>query len=167
GGIDPDVVVTGVEAHPLTQVLFEKGFILDFVTEYVQKNPKPVHPRDFTLTEEEYHDFVSWMKGKDYAYKSYVEYGILQLVEEAKKEKYYEGLRAHLDQISNKLVEGKKTELMLNKDQIKRLLEEEIVARHHLDKGKIEAAFKYDLDVKKAVEMLHDGTQYRKVLHVQ
>lgn len=167
GGIDPDIVVSGTESHPLTQVLVEKGFIFDFVTEYVHKNPKAVHPREFTLTDTEYQGFVSWMKGKDYSYRSYVEYGILQLMEEAKKEKYYEGLKAQLDQISNKLAEGKKNELMLYKDQIKRLLEEEIVARHHLDRGRIEAAFKYDFEVKKAVEVLHDRAQYRQVLNVQ
>ena len=167
GGIDPDIIVDGTESHPLTQVLFEKGFIFDYVTEYVHKNTEPVHPRDFTMTDAEYQNFVSWMKGKDYSYKSYIEYGILQLMEEAKKERYYEGLKAQLDQINTKLAESKKNELMLYKDQIKRMLEEEIVSRHHLDRGRIEAAFKYDLDVKKAVEVLHDGEQYRKVLNGQ
>lgn len=167
GGIDPDIVVDGVDAHPLTQVLFEKGFIFDYVTEYVHKNKKTIEPREFTLTDAEYEDFVSWMNGKDYSYKSYVEYGIQQLIEEAKKEKYYEGLKTQLDQINSKLAAAKKHELTLYKDQIKRLLEEEIVARHHLDRGRIEAAFKYDIDVKKAVEILHDAPQYSKVLNIQ
>ena len=56
---------------------------------------------------------------------------------------------------------------MLHKDQIKRLLEEEIVARHHLDRGRIEAAFKYDPDVKKAIEVLHNEAEYRKLLHLE
>lgn len=167
GGIDPDIKVEGINSHPLTQVLIEKGFIFDFVTEYVHKNPKPVNARDFSLTDDEYQQFVSWMKGKDYSYKSYLEYGIQQLIEEAKKEKYYEGLKTQLDQMNTRLADNKKNELMLNKDQIKRLLEEEVVARHHLDRGRIESAFKYDLDVKKAVEVLHDGAQYRKVLNVE
>lgn len=167
GGIDPDIVVAAAEAHPLTQVLVEKGFILDYVTEYVHKNPDPVQPREFMLTDAAYQDFVSWMKGKDYSYKSYVEYGILQLIEEAKKEKYFEGLKSQLDQISNRLAERKKDELMLYKDQIRRLLEEEIIARHHLDRGRIEAAFKYDIEVKKAAEVLRDREQYRKVLNIQ
>ena len=166
GGVDPDIKVEGINSHPLTQVLIEKGFIFDFVTEYVHKNPKPVDARDFSLTDDEYQQFVSWLKGKDYSYKSYLEYGIQQLVEEAKKEQYYEGLKTQLDQINARLADNKKNELMLNKDQILRLLEEEVVARHHLDRGRIESAFKYDLDVKKAIDVLHDGTQYRKVLNV-
>lgn len=167
GGIDPDIKVEGLDAHALTQVLFEKGFIFDFVTEYVYKNPKAIDAREFSLTDDEYQQFVTWMKGKDYSYKSYLEYGIQQLIEESKKEKYYDDLKAQLDQINSRLIESKKNELMLYKDQIKRLLEEEIVARQHLDKGRIESAFKHDLDVKKAVEVLHNNTQYKKALNIQ
>jgi carboxyl-terminal processing protease len=166
GGIDPDIKVEDAEAHPLTQVLFEKGFIFDFATEYVFKNSKPVTPRDFSLTDEEYRQFVSWMKGKDYSYKSYVEYGIQQLIEQAKKEKYYDGLRTELDQINAHLAESKKNELALYKDQIKRMLEEEIVSRQFLEKGRIETAFKYDPEVKKAIDVLHDAPQYKKMLNL-
>jgi carboxyl-terminal processing protease len=167
GGIDPDIAVEAADAHPLLQVLFEKGFILDFVTEYIHKNPKAVDPRTFRLTDDEYQQFVSWMKGKDYSYKSYLEYGIQELIKEAKKEKYYDGLKAQLDQINTKLSESKKNELTLYKDQIKRMLEEEIVSRQHLDKGRIEAAFKYDAEVRKAIEVLHNPAQYRKTLALE
>ena len=167
GGIDPDIKIESIDSHPLTQVLFEKGLIFDFVTEYVHKNPKTIDPRLFSLTDDEYQQFVTWMKGKDYSYKSYIEYGIQQLIEEAKKEKYYEDLKIQLDQINTRLAESKKNELMLFKDQIKKLIEEEIVARQHLDRGRIESAFKYDKDVKKAVDVLHDRAQYKKVLNVE
>lgn len=167
GGVDPDIKIEGVTAHPLTQVLMEKGFIFDYVTEYVYNNPTPVDPREFRLSDEEYQKFVSWMKGKDYTYKSYLEYGLQQLIDEAKKEKYYDGLKAQLDQIHTRLAEGKKNELTLYKDQIRKLIEEEIVARHHLDRGRIESAFKHDVDVKKAVELLHDEARYKKVLNIE
>lgn len=167
GGIDPDIKVEGLEAHPLTQVLFEKGFIFDYSTEYVHRNPKIIEPRGFSLTDEEYQQFVSWMKGKDYSYKSYLEYGIQQLIDESKKNKYYDGLKSQLDQINTKLADSKKNELTLYKDQIKKLLEEEIVARHHLDRGRIESAFKNDGEVKKAVDVLHNNAQYKKVLNIQ
>jgi carboxyl-terminal processing protease len=166
GGIDPDIKVSEADAHALTQVLFEKGFIFDFASEYAYKNPKVIDPRDFSLTDEEYRQFVSWMKGKDYSYKSYVEYGIQELIEQAKKEKYYDGLKTDLDQINAHLAESKKNELMLYKDEIKRMLEEEIISRQFLEKGRIEAAFKYDPDVKRAVEVLHDVPQYRKMLNL-
>lgn len=167
GGVDPDIKVQPIEAHPLTQVLFEKGFIFDFVTQYVHQRPQPANARNFSLSDAEYQQFVSWMKDKDYSYKSYLEYGLQQVTEEAKKEKYYNELKPQLEQIQNRINESKKNELMLYKDQIKMLLEEEIVSRYFLEKGGIETGFKYDEEVKKAIEVLHNSAQYKKVLNIQ
>jgi len=167
GVIDPDIKVENIESHPLTQVLFERGFIFDWVTEWVQKHPAPVNPREFKLSDTDYQQFVSWMKNKDYSYKSYIEYGLEQLSTEAKKEKYYEDLKAQIDQVALRLNERKKNELVLYKEQIRRMIEEEIVARHHFERGRIESAFEHDEEVKKAIEVLHNNSQYRKILNLQ
>jgi carboxyl-terminal processing protease len=167
GGIDPDVKTTQVEPHALTQVLYEKGFIFDYVTQYVNKHPESVDARTFTLTDADYQDFVNWMKDKNYSYKSFLEYGLQQLTEEAKKEKNYNELKNQLEQIQTKISESKKTELFTYKDQIKTFLEEEIVSRFHLERGGIENGFKHDDDVKKAVEVLHNVPQYKKLLNIQ
>jgi carboxyl-terminal processing protease len=167
GGIDPDIKTESPEAHMLTQMLFERGLLFNYATLYVQKHPQAVDPRTFTLSDEDYKDFVVWMKDKNYQYKSYLEYELQQFAEEAKKEKYYTELKAQLDQIQTRIAESKKNELMMYKDEIKMLLEEDVVSRYHLEKGSIEAGFKYDDDVKKAVEVLHGSAQYKKILNMQ
>jgi carboxyl-terminal processing protease len=166
GGIDPDVKTEPLEAHPLTQVLFEKGFLFDFATQYTSKHAESIDARNFTLTDEDYNQFVNFMKDKDYSYKSFLEYELDQFVDRAKKEKFYDELKTQLDQINTRIADSKKNELLKNKDQIKMLLEEEIVARYHLEKGSIEAGFKYDHDVKKAIEVLHNNAQYKKILNI-
>jgi carboxyl-terminal processing protease len=167
GGIDPDVKVQPRETHLLTQVLFEKGFLFDFVTHYVLKHPEAVSSRDFTLSDEGYQEFIAWMKNKNYTYKSYMEYELEQFVQEAKKEKYFPELKAQLEQINNRIAESKKNELMLYKDEIKVLLEEEIVGRQFLERGSIEVGFKYDQDIKKAIDVLHNNAEYKKILNMQ
>ena len=167
GGIDPDVKTETREAHTLTQVLFEKGYLFDFAAQYVYNNPQQLEARTFTLTDEAYQRFVNWMKDKNYAYKSYLEYQLHQFSQEAKKEKYYTDLKSQIDAIQSRIADSKKNELMLYKDEIKMLLEEEIVSHYHLEKGGIEAGFKYDDDVKKATELLHDQSQYKKLLNIQ
>ena len=89
------------------------------------------------------------------------------LQEEAKKEKNHNELKSQLDQIQVKINEQKKNELITYKDQIKMLLEEEIVSRFHLERGGIENGFKYDDDVKKAIEVLHNSPRYKKILNIQ
>ena len=105
------------------------------------------------------------MKTKNYTYKSYLEYELDKFQAEAKKEKYYGDLKTQLDQINTRIADSKKNELMLYKDEIKMLLEEEIVGRHFLERGSIEVGFKYDHDIKKAIEILHNPTQYKKLLN--
>jgi carboxyl-terminal processing protease len=167
GGIDPDIKTESPEAHMLTQMLFERGLLFNYATQYVVKHPQAADPRTFSLSDDEYKEFVTWMKDKNYQYKSYLEYELQQFTEEAKKEKYYTELKAQLDQIQARIAESKKNELMMYKDEIKMLLEEDIVSRYHLEKGSIEAGFKYDDDVKKAVEVLHSSAQYKKILNMQ
>jgi carboxyl-terminal processing protease len=167
GGIDPDIRTENPEAHMLTQVLFEKGFLFDYATQYVSKRATPVESRTFSLSDEEYQDFVNWMKPKNYSYKSYMEYQLQQFTEEAKKEKYYTELKSQLDLVANRIAESKKNELMLHKDEIKMLLEEDIVARYHLEKGSVEAGFKYDKDIKTATEVLRNDSRYKKLLNIQ
>lgn len=167
GGIDPDVKTNPVEAHTLTQVLFEKGFIFDYANEYVFHHPEPVDPRTWSLSDQDYQHFVNWMKDRDYSYTSYLEFGLQHLTEEAKKERYYADLKSELMHISGRIAESKKNELALYKNEIKMLLEEDIVAHFHLERGSIETGFKYDDDVKKAIEVLHNQPQYRRILNIQ
>jgi carboxyl-terminal processing protease len=107
------------------------------------------------------------MKTKNYSYKSYMEYQLQQFTEEAKKEKYYSELKSQLDLVSARIAESKKNELALHKEEIKMLLEEDIVSRYHLEKGSVESGFKYDKDIKTATEVLRDNARYRKLLNIQ
>ena len=167
GGIDPDIKTQNPESHMLTQVLFEKGYIFDYATQYAAKHSEPVDPRTFSLSDDEYQQFLNWMKTKNYSYKSYMEYQLQQFTEEAKKEKYYSELKSQLDLVSARIAESKKNELALHKEEIKMLLEEDIVSRYHLEKGSVESGFKYDKDIKTAAEVLRDNSRYRKLLNIQ
>jgi carboxyl-terminal processing protease len=164
GGIDPDVKTKPIEAHPLTQVLFEKGFLFDYATLYAWKKNEPVDSKTFSLSNDEYKEFVQWMANKNYHYTSMVELQLEQFTEEAKKERYFNDIKDQLAQVKGTINKSKENELMLYKDQIKMLLEEEIVSRFHLERGGIEARFKYDSDVREAIALLHDSNRYNQIL---
>ncbi len=164
GGIDPDVSLKPMEAHPITQKLFQDGFIFDYATLYASNHTTIAQPKNFSLSNDEYQQFVSWMKNKNYAYTSALDYQLHELNREAEREKYYADLKPQLDLIRSKVEDSKKNELVLYKDQIKKLLEEDIIARYHLEKGSVEASFKYDQELKKATEVLLNRTQYAKIL---
>jgi carboxyl-terminal processing protease len=95
-----------------------------------------------------------------------MEYQLQQFTEEARKEKYFAELKSQLDLVTARIAESKKNELVLHKDEIKMLLEEDIVSRYHLEKGSVESGFKYDKDIKVATEILRNSAQYKKVLNI-
>lgn len=167
GGIEPDVRVEAREASALTQLLFEKGFIFDYATVYTANHDRPANPKSFSLTDDDYAQFVSWMKEKNYVYKSFSETRLEEFISEAKKEKYFPAVKADLDAIQQSIAETRRHELMLHKEQIRMLLEEEIASRYFLEKGAIQVGFKYDNEVTKAIEVLRDTKTYRKILNLQ
>ncbi|MBA4145629.1 MAG: peptidase S41 [Cytophaga sp.] len=164
GGIDPDIKIENTDASAITQVLYLNGFIFDFATQYAYKHPTIANAKDFSLTDAEYQEFVTWMQGKNYNYRSLAEVQLTSLIEEAKRERYYTELKPQLDQINARLTEKRKHDLITFKDQIKMVLEEDIASRYYLERGAVETGFKYDSEVKKAIEVLNNKAQYNKIL---
>jgi carboxyl-terminal processing protease len=167
GGIDPDVKTVATVNHSIAQKLFESGFIFDFATLYAFNHPTIAEPRAFSLTNEEYNQFANWMKDKNYTYTSLLDRQMTELNHEAKREKYYSDIKPQLDLIQAKIEESKKNELQLYKDQIKKLLEEDIASRYYMEKGSVEVGFKYDQEIKKASEVLLNSPQYKKILNMK
>ncbi len=166
GGIDPDVKLTVQEASLLAQVLYVKGFLFDFATAYVSTHSAISAAKNFSLTDQEYEEFVQWMRGKNYSYQSTVQTELEAFEAEAKKEKYYANLKPQLEAIHARLNESRKNDLILHKDQIKMLLEEDIVARYYFEKGMVETRFKHDKEIKKAIDVLHNQGEYKKILNL-
>jgi carboxyl-terminal processing protease len=167
GGIDPDIKVANSETAAITQSLFANGYIFDYATFYASQHPTLPPATEFSLSDQEYQEFVSWVKNKPYNYRSELEIKLSLFTVEAKKEKYYTDLKVILDQIETKLNEGRKNHLLMFRDQIKLLLEEDIASRYYLEKGAVEVAFKYDQDVKKSIDILNNANQYNKILNIQ
>ena len=167
GGIDPDIAVEAEEPAIISQVVYGNGFLFDYATLFAFKHPTITDSKSFNLTDQEYLDFVNWMKNKSYTFKSPLEIDLAELTSEAKREKYYDDLKPQLDEIQARLTESKNTELTRHKDQIKKLLEREIVTRYYFEKGSVETGFKYDQEVKAAIDLLHNQPEYKKILKLQ
>lgn len=164
GGIEPDITLEAEDAATISQILYGNGFIFDYATLYAFNHPSIADAKSFSLTNQEYSEFENWMKTKTYTTQSPIEAELADLTDEAKREKFYEDLKPQLDQIKSRLADSKKTELSRHKDQIKKLLEREIVSRYYFEKGTVETGFKYDQEVKAAMDILHNQTEYKKIL---
>lgn len=164
GGIDPDVEVVHDTYSPITISLVSKGLVFDYANSYRHNHPTITSAREFTLSDAEYNHFINWLKDKEYDYITNVEKTIDDLIDHAKEEKYYEEISSHIQALEIKVSHNKELDLQTFKDEIKQMLEEEIVSRYYLQNGMIEASFSSDPDIKNAIEVLNDPSQYSQIL---
>ncbi len=165
GGIDPDIALENHEATALARALYGKGHIFDYGTLYASKHPTIAEARNFDLSDADYLEFINWMKTRDFKYHSAAEVKLSQLTSEAKSERFYEDLKPQIDQIQARITEGKKNDLLTYQSEIKSMLEKDIVARYYLERGEVEVSFEHDHEIKMAISVFNNSSQYKKILN--
>ena len=163
-GIYPDFYVDPYQYHQITQVLVSKYHIFDYATQFARKNPSIATAKDFKLSDAEYQNFVSYLKDRDYSYQTPTERKLADLKSDAEKDKNYDEIKGEFESLKTKVSTSKKNDLMEFKPEIKRVLEGEIVQRYYFQNGRTLQAFQYDLELKKATEIINNKTLTASVL---
>lgn len=164
GGIDPDINVEQDKLANISISLMRNDHIFNYATVYYSKHESISGPKEFHLSDADYEDFLTFIKGKDYDYSTNSEELIKELEETIEKESYKDAAQAELDKLKASIKHDKEKDLIKHKTQIKELLEEEIVSRYYYTAGKIETSFEHDNDVAKAIELLDNKEEYSKLL---
>ena len=164
-GILPDVQTEPQTLSDITFALVTKNFVFDYATMYLIKNPTlNVSAKEFKLSDTEYTDFVNFMQGKDYAYKTESEEAMAALQKSAEADKYFVDIKAEYEQLQKRLLDRKKDDLQKFKPEIKRMLEDEIASRYYFLRGRIEVSLKYDTDIIEAISILGNADKLKGFL---
>ena len=89
---------------------------------------------------------------------------LIQLTENAKKEKYINNIQKEIDNLNKEVIADKAQHYQNYKDEIKAFLTIEIVNRYHHYAGEIESSLGFDNDVSKAKELLLNTEAYYNLL---
>jgi carboxyl-terminal processing protease len=141
-----------------------KGHLFDYATVYASGKKQIKPAKEFKVSEEEYQQFVKWLTGREYDYTTKVETTLEDLVNNAKKEKYYDAIKGQIESLKTQISHNKEKDLQTFKSEIKELLEEEIVSRYYLQKGVVEATFDNDEDIQAALKIFNDQQGFNKIL---
>ena len=163
-GIQPDVLVEEEAYSKIAQSLLQNNLTFKYANVFKSKNESIVKPTDFNISDEVFSDFEKYLKDKDYTYITKTEEALKQVSKQAKEDKYYELLKDELAKLEAEMLETKKGDLKANKQEIKELLEYEIVKRYYFDKGKVEVTFDDDKDLARALSILGNSADYNKIL---
>ena len=166
GGIKPDVVITPDSLPSIVYDIATSDVLLDYVNHYVQTHATIAPAGDFSLTDADYADFVKMVEESDFTYKRRTEEMMKLLERTARFEGCYEGAKPEFEALAAKMKGGVAVDLELpkNKEEIKSVLESDIVARYYFRRGVVQQQLKTDKDLKTALEILTDTERYESLL---
>lgn len=163
-GVFPDVFIKPLNYSSLTKTL-ESGFhVFDYATQYHQTKPKMSAAKTFELSDAEYEDFVKFLSIRTYNYKSGTEKLLNDLLVEAKKENKLDLYKSEIDALNAKISASKKNDLYLFKDEIKNVLEGEIVSRYYFQKGRTEHNLPNDQELNEAIKLFANKMRLSSIL---
>ena len=166
GGIKPDVVV---EPDSLPSIVYDvaaSDVLVEYVNRFANAHPSIAPAGEFSLSDEDYDDFVKLVEQSDFTYKRRTE-EVMKLLESAARfEGCYEEAKPEFEALAKKLSGGVGADLEKpkNKKAIKESLESNIVSRYYFNRGAILQQLKDDKDLKTALEILADKERYEQLL---
>ncbi len=160
GGVAPDVKFDPEQLSSLSVALITRFQIFDFATKYASTNATIPAPEQFEVTDDIYNQFITYVKSDHFDYESESQGELDDLIQHAKKEKYYEMAQKEFEALKAKLAPDFDKDAEAFKDEIRELLRDEIVSRYYYQKGAIRAAINDDKGIKKAIEELNSETAY-------
>lgn len=163
-GVNPDITIEQPLLSNISLSLLSKYLFFDYANKFKRTHDSIPAAKDFTISNDVYSDFVSWLDDKDYDYVSKSERILTDLKKTAETEKYYEELKNEFNLLESKMIHNKKADLEKFRPEIERILKNEIVARYYNQKGRVEAAITDDQEVKAARELLKDPKKYNGIL---
>jgi carboxyl-terminal processing protease len=163
-GVFPDVFIKPLKYSLLTRTLVSGFHVFDYATQYHQTKPKMSAAKTFKLSDAEYEDFVKFLSTRTYNYKSGTEKLLNDLLAEAKKENKLDLYKPEIDALNTKISVSKKNDLYLFKDEIKIVLEGEIVSRYYYQKGRTEHSLPNDQDLNEAIKLFANKTMLSSIL---
>lgn len=169
GGIKPDVEVRPDSLPNIAFYLASSGrdsteVMWNWELQYLKKHPAIGPAKTFVLSDADYEDFKQTVLKSGFKYDRESRKYLENLVKLAKFEGYYEDAKPEFDALEKKLSHNLAKDLDYNRQPLKKLLTSDLVSAYYYQRGSLENSLQFDKQWKKAVEILLNPAEYRKLL---
>lgn len=169
GGIKPDVEVRPDSLPNIAFYLASSGrdsteVMWNWELQYLKKHPAIGPAKTFVLSDADYEDFKQTVLKSGFKYNRESRKYLENLVKLAKFEGYYEDAKPEFDALEKKLSHNLAKDLDYNRQTLKKLLTSDLVSAYYYQRGSLENSLQFDKQWKKAVEILQNPAEYRKLL---
>lgn len=164
GGITPDITIAQETGGTIAFYLMTDNIIFDFVTGWMLENREITPPEKFRLPDADYDKFREFVKKRDFKYDQLSERSLEQLKSIMEFEGYMDVASAEYKALESKLQPDLDRDLELFKEEIRKMIESEIVQRRYYKKGVLIHQLSGDPVFDKALELLRNPGLYRSLL---
>ncbi len=167
GGITPDIEVESQGASRFTMMLYYTNAIEDFADDFYRRNhSSELDVVGFKLNDSEFELFKSSLEGRDISYSSSTQ-SALSTLKRSASEDNYDDLTPLIEALELKVKDDVASNVERNSDEIRRLLEREIVLRFAYNEGVIRHSIESDKQILRAVELLNNMDEYNEIIGVK
>jgi C-terminal peptidase (prc) len=154
GGITPDSLIKSDPfSRPAVSLVFN-DIIGDYAIKFYKENKSIASAKDFTLTDQQYANFVDYAKNRDFDSRSSANALLDEILKAAKDEDMYEIFKNEFDALEKKLNISKEEMLKIKRDEIQPIVECEIANKYYFTRGRIESLLRTDSQLNKVLEIL-------------
>ncbi len=171
GGVMPDVKLEPEYVSTFAVVVYAQGFVDDFIADYCARHYEELEgnviPTKYRFSEEAYGEFVEFMKDKEVAWESAASRLWKEFKKAAEKERWQESMSEQMAHIEANITNSTEDNLWLYKQELQDIIEDQIVARYCYNEGGVEHSLPDDKELARALEMLDNKEEYRRILAEQ
>lgn len=166
GGIIPDVkAIDTTQVNRLTYNIVRDNWSFDFATKFASENMQIPEPEKFEITDSIFADFKNFIDPDKFEYDKACESVMKVLKETAQREGYMnDETKAQIEILESMLKHDLNRDLDNNREEISKILANEIISRYYFQKGRIIEELKHDVTLDKAIEILSDSKEYSRIL---
>jgi carboxyl-terminal processing protease len=166
GGVTPDVALSTDTASNILVTLVNKRYLFDFATYYRSRCTTLPEPEQFVVSDSLYRAFEDYLQGKDLSYTTESDRSLQDFKEKAIREKYFDAVQDEYNALVARKHHDKSRDLQKHRAEISDYLKQEIVGRYYYQKGRLRSTFASDPEIQRALALLDQPSDYRRLLQV-
>lgn len=157
GGVTPDIKIDPPFFSRPALALIYAEILHEYSILYFRDHGSIAAPSKFKLSAKEYESFVNWAVEKEFDHRTATEVEFDKFIAMAKRESLYNLMDKETELLDKIVKMDKRDVLETRMEEIKPLLEEEIVNRYYFQSGRAQSMLRSDIQVKEAsvVELIN------------
>ena len=164
GGIVPDIKLEPYTYAKITYDIVGRDILRDYSVQYYARNNAIAPAEQFSLTDEEYNDFVNFAANKEFDDRTTTEVLLERLIAAIKTEHLYDQTQEELSALQKEISLDKREKLTRFRPELQQLLENEICARYYYDEGRFSNLLRNDKQANEAIRVLNNSEEYYQIL---